>query len=137
MMDNSEIAELGGEVVNRLNDALKAAHGDLTWARNIMDLLETENGAGKGKTTTDRALALVYAMFQFLVSISTVGTVLGNVTNHHIEQMGEAAKTDDDVSYHALSDTLIAMFSEILGGGTELEKLAHRLPDDPFGTETQ
>ena len=131
-MDDKEIADLGEEVVDRLNGALKAAHGDLTWARNIIDLLETQNGAGEGKTA-DRPLALVYAMLQFLVAISTVGTAVGNVTNHHIEQMGEAAKADDDVSYHALNDSLIAMFSEILGGGTELEKLAHRLPGDPFG----
>ena len=128
-MDNSEIAELGEEVVKRLNDGLTAASGDLTWAHNIMDLLETQNGAGEGKTT-DRPLALVYAMLQFLAAISMVGRAVGNTTNHHIGQMGEAAKADDDVSYHALSDSLIAMFSEILGDGTELAKLAQRLPDD-------
>ena len=134
-MDNSEITELGGEVIGRLNDALKAAHGDLTWARNIIDLLETENGAGKGQTH-DGPLALLYALLQFLMAISTVGTAVGNITNHHIGRMGKAANEDVDESFNVLNDSLIAMFSEILGG-TELKKLAQRLPGYPFGTETQ
>ena len=123
-MDDRELAELGGDVAERLNANVRAANGDRVWAKNMLHLIEMENGVGGGESCNG-VMAMVWTMLHFLIAASAVGNTVGRIADDRMMAMRPTLENGDNDSFKALNDEFFAMISEIMGGA-EVKKLARK-----------